>query len=102
MRRPAIATPEGTRAVTLTERQAAFAGRLVASGRYASVGEVVEEGLRALREEQGALEHRLREEVLPGALVVEAEPGRLIPADEVFAEVRGMPAREADRVPGGA
>ena len=60
----------------------------MASGAYASASEVVRAGLQALQERDAAVERWLREEVAPAYDAWQADPGRAIPADQVFAEVR--------------
>ena len=53
-------------------------------GGYASASEVVRETVRAMQEDDAALEQWLREEVLPTIKEMEAHPERLIPIDEAF------------------
>ena len=65
----------------------------MASGAYASASEVVRAGLRALQERDAAIERWLREEVVPTAAAMQADPGRGIPADQVFAEIRALHAQ---------
>ena len=59
--------------------------RLVASGRYNSKSEVIREGIRLVEEREKQLA------ALDAALalgIADAEAGRTLPADEVFAELK--------------
>ena len=76
------------RTFSLPTEQAEFIDAQVRSGTYASASEVVRAGLRALQERDAAVERWLREEVAPVYDAMNADPGRRIPADEVFAAVR--------------
>ena len=76
------------RTFSLPASQAKYIDRLVKSGGYASGSEVVRAGLRALKERDAAMEQWLREEVVPVYDAYQADPGRAIPAEEVFAEIR--------------
>ncbi len=49
------------RTISLSSEQGAFVDRLVASGDYSTVGEVVRDGLRALQERKSAIDRWLRE-----------------------------------------
>ena len=68
----------------------------MASGAYATASEVVRAGLRALQERDTVVERWLREEVVPVAAAMEADPSRGIPAEEVFAELRALYGRPSD------
>ena len=81
------------RTVSLPAEQARYIDALVASGAYASASEVVRAGLRALQERDAAVERWLREEVVPVFDAMQADPGRGIPADQVFAEIRALHAQ---------
>lgn len=82
------------RTFSLPAEQAGFIDSMVASGAYASGSEVVRAGLRALQERDLAVEKWLREEVISVYDAMEVDPGRAIPAEQVFATVR---AHHADR-----
>jgi antitoxin ParD1/3/4 len=83
------------RTFSLPTEQAGYIDALVASGTYASGSEVVRAGLRALQERDVAVEKWLREEVVGVYDAMQADPGRAVAADQVFAAVR---ARHADRL----
>ena len=83
------------RTFSLPEEQANYIDTLVASGTYASGSEVVRAGLRALQERDAAVEKWLREEVVGVCDAMRSDPGRAIPAEQVFATIR---ARHADRL----
>jgi len=87
------------RTVSLPEEHAAFIDRLVASGAYGSASEVVRAGLRALQERDAAVERWLREEVAPAYDAINADPGRALRAEDVYADIR---ARHAARLKGEA
>lgn len=74
----------------LPGEQARYIDSLVASGAYATGSEVIRAGLRALQERDAAVESWLREEVLPVAAAMQANPGRAISADRVFGEIRDI------------
>ena len=80
--------------ISLTLEHAEFVEAKVASGEYASVSEVMREGLRAMQAREAALERFLRNEVVPLALELEAHPERMIDGKTGFARLRG---RIADR-----
>ena len=83
------------RTFSLPEEQANYIDTLVASGTYASGSEVVRAGLRALQERDAAVEKWLHEEVVGVCDAMRSDPGRAIPAKQVFATLR---ARHADRL----
>ena len=80
---------------SLSMEQAKYIDGLVESGAYASGSEVVRAGLRALQERDAAVERWLREDAASVYDAIRGGKGRRIPAEEVFAAVRG---RHADRV----
>lgn len=77
------------RTFSLSEEQAAFIDKKVASGGYVSGSEVVREGLRAMQEDDADMEEWLLGEVLPAIREYEADPSSARPADEVFEEILG-------------
>jgi antitoxin ParD1/3/4 len=64
---------------------------------YASVSEVMRDGIRALLDRDAALERWLREEVVAGHMEYLADPSKGIPADTLLAHVK---ARRAVRKTG--
>jgi antitoxin ParD1/3/4 len=89
-----MASPK-KRTFSLPAEQARYIDTLVQSGAYASGREVVRAGLRALQERDAAVEKWLREEVVSVCDAMQSDPGRAIPAEQVFANIR---ARHADRL----
>lgn len=83
------------RTFSLPSEQAGYIDALVASGAYSSGSEVVRAGLRALQERDAAVEKWLRDEVVGVCDAMQGDPGRAIPAAQVFEAIR---ARHADRV----
>ena len=83
------------RTFSLPGDQADYIDELVASGAYATGSEVICAGLKALQERDADIERWLREEVVPVAAATEADPGRAIPADQVFDEIRALHAGAA-------
>lgn len=81
------------RTVSLPPEQSRYIDTLVASGAYATASEVVRAGLRALQERDAAVERWLRGEVVPVAAAMRADPGRSIPASQVFAGIRDLHAQ---------
>ena len=83
------------RTFSLPAEQASYIDDLVASGAFATGSEVIRAGLRALKERDAAVEHWLRQEVVPVAHRMQADPDRGIPIDQVFDQIRAL---HADRV----
>ena len=81
------------RTFSLPNEQAQYIDRLVASGSYATGSEVIRAGLRALQERDEAVDRWLREDVVPVALAMRADPSRAIPAAEVFDSIRALHAQ---------
>lgn len=71
--------------ITLTAAQKAFIDAEVASGRYASASEVLRQSINKRMEEQAFLDLLIERH---DAATRAHEEGTLIPADEVFADVR--------------
>jgi len=78
------------RTFSLPIEQSAYIDGLVASGAYATSSEVIRSGLRALQERDAAVERWLRQEVVPVAAAMQADPSLGIPLDTVFSELREL------------
>ena len=81
------------RTFSLPAEQADYIDSLVSSGAYATSSEVIRAGLRALQEREVAMERWLREEVVPVAMAMRADPDRGIPAKQVFEKIRSLHGR---------
>lgn len=69
--------------ITLPNEMAEAVKAKVAAGEYATESEVIRDGLRTLLARDRAMEAWLREQVVPAALALEADPGRALSADQV-------------------
>ena len=74
--------------ITLPFDMADAVERKIKSGAYASVSEVMRDGVRALLEREAAVERWLREEVAVGHAEYLADPSKVVPADNVLARIR--------------
>lgn len=81
------------RTFSLPTEQARYIDELVTSGTYATSSEVIRAGLRALQERDAAVERWLREEVVPVAAAMQANPESAIPVDNVFDGIRKLHAQ---------
>jgi putative addiction module CopG family antidote len=79
--------------ITLPREMAEQIEKKVESGAYASVSEVIRDGIRTLLDRDVALERWLREEVVPGIEEYRADPSKGIPASKIKEAVREMAAR---------
>ena len=80
------------RTFSLPPEQAEYIDHLVSTGAYATGSEVLRAGLVALKERDAAVERWLREEVVPVAVAMDADPSLAIPAEDVFAAIRALHA----------
>jgi len=80
------------RTVSLPQEQAEYIDQLVSTGAYADDGDVLRAGLAGLKERDEILERWLREDVVPVAAAMDANPGLAIPAEDVFAGLRALHA----------
>ncbi|KAA0080890.1 type II toxin-antitoxin system ParD family antitoxin [Paraburkholderia sp. T12-10] len=69
--------------ITLPKEMAELVRAKVASGEYASESEVIRDGLRSLAARDRAIESWLRDEVVPAAAALEADPSRGLTPDQV-------------------
>ncbi len=76
------------RVFSLPDGPARYVDSLVESGRYATKSDALVAGLQALRERDSAVEDWLRDEVLPVAAAMRADPSREIPIDRVFEQIQ--------------
>jgi antitoxin ParD1/3/4 len=80
--------------ITLPHDMAEAVERKIKSGAYASVSEVMRDGVRALLERDAAVERWLREEVMAGHQEYVANPSKGVPAEAVLDRIK---ARRAAR-----
>jgi putative addiction module CopG family antidote len=80
--------------ITLPHDMAEAVERKIKSGAYASVSEVMRDGVRALLERDAAVERWLREEVMAGHQEYLADPSKGVPAEAVLGRIK---ARRAAR-----
>jgi antitoxin ParD1/3/4 len=81
--------------ITLPHDMAEVVERKIQSGAYASVSEVMRDGVRALMERDVAVERWLREEVISGHAEHLADPSKAVPAEEVLPRIKAR--RTAER-----
>jgi putative addiction module CopG family antidote len=74
--------------ITLPHDMAEVVERKIRSGAYASVSEVMRDGMRALMERDAAVERWLREEVVPGHADDLADRSKATPAEEVLRRIK--------------
>jgi antitoxin ParD1/3/4 len=81
--------------VDLGNKLEAFVERLVKSGRYNSKSEVLREGIRLVQERETRLT-ALQASLARG--LADADAGRMMPAEQVFAEMRAKYRTMAEKV----
>ena len=79
--------------VTLPLDMAEVVEGKIKSGAYASVSEVMCDGLRALLERDAAIERWLREEVIAGHEEYMADPSKGVPAEAILNRVKARRAK---------
>lgn len=82
--------------ITLPNAMAAAVKAKVAGGEYATESEVIREGLRALMARDQAIETWLREQVVPAAVALQADPSSALTPTQVRAHL-AQRRREHDR-----
>ncbi|HWN52595.1 MAG TPA: type II toxin-antitoxin system ParD family antitoxin [Xanthobacteraceae bacterium] len=80
--------------ITLPHDMAEAVERKIKSGAYASVSEVMRDGVRVLLERDAAVERWLREEVVAGHQEYLADPSKGVPAEAILDRIK---ARRATR-----
>ena len=81
--------------ITLPREMAKQIEKKVESGAYASVSEVVREGIRTLLDRDVALEKWLREEVVKGIEEYRADPSTGVPIDQAMQHIRKLAGQMA-------
>jgi antitoxin ParD1/3/4 len=81
--------------ITLPHDMAAIVEAKIKSGAYASVSEVVRDGVRALMEREAVVERWLREEVVAGHNEYLADPSKGVPGDVILDRIKAR--RRAER-----
>ena len=78
--------------ITLPIDMATVVRNKISSGQYASVSEVVRDGLRALIERDAAVEKWLREEVVAGHAEFLADPSKGVSAEQILDRIKARRA----------
>ncbi|MEM9966215.1 MAG: type II toxin-antitoxin system ParD family antitoxin [Asticcacaulis sp.] len=81
--------------ITLPNDMATAVADKISSGAYASVSEVMRDGLRALMERDAAIDKWLREEVIPGHQEYLADPSKGVPADQIMKRLKARRQHDA-------
>ena len=76
--------------ITLPLDMAEIVERKIKSGAYATVSEVVRDGVRALLERDAAVEQWLREEVVAGHQEYMADPSKGVPVDTIVERIKAV------------
>jgi putative addiction module CopG family antidote len=74
--------------ITLPAELAELVEKKVQSGAYATVNDVVRDGVRALLDHDEAIDRWLRDEVVAGHAEYMAEPSAGVPADKILARIK--------------
>jgi putative addiction module CopG family antidote len=69
--------------ITLPNEMADLVKTKVAAGEYATESEVIRDGLRSLLARERAMEAWLREQIIPAAQALKADPSRALSAGQV-------------------
>jgi putative addiction module CopG family antidote len=84
--------------ITLPRDMAEIVEGKIKSGAYASVSEVVRDGVRALQEREAAQERWLREEIVAGHAEYLGDPSKAVPAEAMLGRITAR--RRASRAQG--
>jgi len=84
--------------ITLPNDMAETVRAKVASGQYATEGEVIRDGLRALMARDQAVETWLRKEVATAYDALKSAPSTAVPASRVRARLAASHKKKAERV----
>ncbi|SDR18905.1 putative addiction module antidote protein, CC2985 family [Rhizobiales bacterium GAS191] len=79
--------------ITLPLDMAGIVEGKIKSGAYASVSEVMRDGVRALLERDAAVERWLRDEIIPGHREYLADPSKGVPAEAILGRIKARRAR---------
>ncbi|KAF2406289.1 putative addiction module antidote protein, CC2985 family [Pseudomonas antarctica] len=85
--------------ITLPIEMAARVKAKVACGEYASESEVLRDGLRALLARDRAMGDWLRDEVIPAAAALQADPGRALSTGQVREHMAAKRQRKSTEKP---
>jgi antitoxin ParD1/3/4 len=78
--------------ITLPLDMAEIVEEKIKSGAYATVSEVMRDGVRALLEREAAVERWLREEVVAGHQEYLADPSKGVPAEAILDRIKARRA----------
>ncbi len=78
--------------ITLPDDMAEIVESRLRSGKYASVSEVVHDGLRALKARDAGIERWLREQEVVGHQEYLADPSKGVPADTILSRIKARQA----------
>lgn len=81
--------------ITLPNEMADLVKAKVAAGEYATESEVIRDGLRTLLARDRAIEAWLREQVVPAAQALKANPGRALSVEQARAQLAEKRRRRA-------
>ena len=84
--------------ITLPHDMAEAVEDKIKSGHYASVSEVVRDGVRALLERDAAVERWLREEVVAGHQEYLADPSKGVPVEAILKRIKARRAAKIDAI----
>ncbi|MCB8875226.1 type II toxin-antitoxin system ParD family antitoxin [Acidisoma silvae] len=83
--------------ITLPTEMAEIVEQKVRSGDYASVSEVIRDGMRALMERDAAVERWLREDVVAGHAAYLADPSQAVPSSDILDRIKRRRASALDQ-----